>query len=273
MGDSPLPWGVRRRLRPASRLSGRRAAPRGRGRLLCLPWAPPARSEMGPQVPTWSGDQPKILLDEESVPRSPLGHTVGFLGVALMLSVVPCRRTGTPTRRSCGCGRRGRSSCRRSAASSSRRSRDGRYRLQRPGEMTPCPRGAEGTLGTALIPPCFLPGSCQRAEKDEASLRSMEKQVRPGKSLEVTSALRGVLVLGMPPGLCQEPRGLYSCVLADPGAGGAAGGKGWGEGEAGQGGGGSAEPPVLDGGGCGQDTAGSARGWAQGGHLHPAPPE
>lgn len=40
---SPLPWGVRRRLRPASRRSGRRAAPRGRGRLLCLPWAPPAR--------------------------------------------------------------------------------------------------------------------------------------------------------------------------------------------------------------------------------------
>lgn len=132
-----------------------------------------------------------------------------------MHSVTPCRRTGMPTRRSCGCGRRGPSSCRRSGAWSSRRSRDGRYGLQGPGDMPPCPWGAEGTgeMGTALIPPCSLPGSCQRAELDESSLRSMEKQVRPGKSLEVTSALQGVLALGMPPGLCQEPKGPYFHVL------------------------------------------------------------
>lgn len=101
-----------------------------------------------------------------------------------MLSVIPCRRTGTPTRRSCGCGRRGPSSCRRSGAWSSRRSRDGRYQLQGPGERPPCPWGAEGTegMGTALISPCFLPGSCQRAELDESSLRSMEEQVRPGRA-------------------------------------------------------------------------------------------
>lgn len=128
------------------------------------------------------------------------------------------------------------------------------------GDATVSPRGAEGTgeVGTTLIPPCFLPGCCQRAEQDESSLRSMEKQVRPGKSLEVISPLRGVLVMGMPPGLYQRSQRdpiPISCP-ADPGAGGAAGSAGRGEGEAGQGGGGSAEPPVLHGGECGQDTPG-----------------
>lgn len=66
-----------------------------------------------------------------------------------------------------------------------------RREVQAAGRCHRVPRGAEGTgeMGTALIPPCFLPGSCQRAEQDESSLRSMEKQVRAGKSLEVTSAL------------------------------------------------------------------------------------
>ncbi|XP_063259468.1 ankyrin repeat domain-containing protein 24 isoform X2 [Prinia subflava] len=45
------------------------------------------------------------------------------------------------------------------------------------GDATVSPR-SRGDMGTALIPPCFLPGSCQRVELDEASLRSMEKQIR-----------------------------------------------------------------------------------------------
>ncbi|KAI1230623.1 Ankyrin repeat domain-containing protein 24, partial [Lamprotornis superbus] len=45
------------------------------------------------------------------------------------------------------------------------------------GDATVSP-GSRGDMGTALTPPCFLPGSCQRAELDEASLRSMKKQIQ-----------------------------------------------------------------------------------------------
>lgn len=98
-----------------------------------------------------------------------------------------------------------------------------KQRREVPGETPPCPRGAEGTgdMGTALIPPCSLPGSCQRAELDEASLRSMEKQVRPEKSLEVSWSWESHQDSARSQG---DPVPV-SCP-AGPGAGGAAGGTG-----------------------------------------------
>lgn len=148
---------------------------------------------------------------------------------------LPRRRTGTPTRRSCGCGRSGLSSYRRSGAWSSRRSRDGRCQ-----QRHRIPRG--GRDGDSSYPPLFslcvpLAGRAGRG-----------LPARHGEAGEAGAAVTGGSWCWGYRGDSGGSKGDPMSCPTDPGAGGEAGGTGWREGAAGQGGGGSAEPLVLAGG-------------------------